>query len=377
MSLFPKSQFDKCVLVLCLLLAIFNTYSVIRARKYRSEYIANIMETNSEEGFRGPLPTVVNTNGVKKRESNKQDSNGDNNNESEEEEDTVSETELDRAKTYLKSLETLVNDAKKDYKMPGDAFDASPSQAFQNNENESNVGEVLDVAEGAAAMAAAGRSHNSQSSLDLHWSAQLLAKLQCLHSGGLGGIFLYHVRKAAGTTIREMMIDASSNWRIPFYESEGKSLNSQFLNENMLFVTSLREPVERVLSLYWYEHVGWYDGVLHETERCKTLAVWVDAWRDGSTWKNEFMAKNPKSVYVEIENYYVKALSGWVGPQPVAEADYERAVAVLNRFDIVFVTEWMKRDIQMGPLEAIFSMSVGNANIRTKPEKHEVRRQRF
>ena len=37
--------------------------------------------------------------------------------------------------------------------------------------------------------------------------------------------------------------------------------------------------------------MGWYDGILHETHRCKPLAAWVDAWRDGSDWKTAFMRK--------------------------------------------------------------------------------------
>ena len=39
--------------------------------------------------------------------------------------------------------------------------------------------------------------------------------------------------------------------------------------------------------------MGWYDGILHETQRCKPLATWVDAWLDGSPWKTAFMRKVP------------------------------------------------------------------------------------
>ena len=191
------------------------------------------------------------------------------------------------------------------------------------------------------------------------WSAQLLSKLHGLHSlSKLGGIFLYHMRKAAGTTIRDMLTDASVKWRIPFYESEGPTLNRRFLEEDLLLVTSLRNPIERILSLYWYEHVSWYDGVLHETQKCKSLDAWIEGWRDGSKWKTDFMLKNPSSVYVEVENYYVKALSGWVGPAPVGEKDYTAAISALNRFDIVLITEWINREDQMLAMNSIFSISV-------------------
>jgi hypothetical protein len=193
------------------------------------------------------------------------------------------------------------------------------------------------------------------------WASQLRYKLQCLH-GSLrsGGIFLYHMRKAAGTTIRDMLVGASRTWRIPFYETEGKSLNKGFLEENLILVTSLRDPIERIFSLYWYEHVGWFDGVLKQTNKCKSLKSWVDGWRDGSQWKNEFIIKNPGSVYVEIENYYVKALSGWIGPAPVGEAEYNIAIEVLDRFDIVFVTEWISQEAQRNAMSALFSIPIGS-----------------
>lgn len=180
-----------------------------------------------------------------------------------------------------------------------------------------------------------------------------------MNNGLLEGVFLYHIRKAAGTSVRDMLTEATLKWNIPLYETEGPSLNELFLNEHLLFVTSIRDPIERILSLYWYEHVGWYDGVLKETHKCKPLNIWIDAWRDGSTWKTEFMIKNPSSVYVEVENYYVKALSGWVGPTPVGEKDYLKAISVLNRFDIVVVTEWMKRIDQINALNLLFSTTPG------------------
>ena len=199
------------------------------------------------------------------------------------------------------------------------------------------------------------------------WASQLRYKLQCLHgSTGSDGIFLYHMRKAAGTTIRDMLVGASRKWSIPFYESEGISLNKRFLEENLILVTSLRDPIERIFSLYWYEHVGWYDGVLKETNRCKTLKSWVDGWKDGSQWKNEFILQNPGSVYVEIENYYVKALSGWTGPAPVGEAELKIAIEVLDKFDVVFVTEWIGQEAQRNAMSALFSIPIGSKDRKSE-----------
>jgi hypothetical protein len=44
-------------------------------------------------------------------------------------------------------------------------------------------------------------------------------------------------------------------------------------------VTTLRHPVDRVLSLYWYEHVGWWDGIQHDLTKLKPLNAWLEHWR--------------------------------------------------------------------------------------------------
>ena len=194
------------------------------------------------------------------------------------------------------------------------------------------------------------------------WRTQLLSKLTRIRKpSSLGGIFFYHMRKAAGTTVRDLLTAASDRWGTTFYESEGPSLNKVFLDQNLLLVTSLRDPIKRIYSLYWYEHVGWFDGVLHETEKCKSLMTWIEGWRDGSKWKDDFTLKNPGSVYIEVENYYVKALSGWTGPSPVGELEYNMAVSALDRFDIVFVTEWMDETDQKEAMNTLFSISPENA----------------
>lgn len=45
----------------------------------------------------------------------------------------------------------------------------------------------------------------------------------------------------------------------------------------VLTATSLRHPIARVMSLYWYEHVAWYNEVTHEMNKCKPLSEWVSS----------------------------------------------------------------------------------------------------
>ena len=184
------------------------------------------------------------------------------------------------------------------------------------------------------------------------WENKLRNKLLCCRQKKVA-IYLYHHRKAAGTTVRELLKQSAIKFDIPFYETEGISLSQDFTKlyiynhhkysgSSLLTVTSFRHPIERIVSLYWYEHVAWFDEVLHTPDKIQTFDHWVDAWSDGHTWKTQYMKKNPYTNYVEVENYYIKSLIGWNGES----IDYTRALTkakqVLEQFDIIFISEWLK-----------------------------------
>jgi hypothetical protein len=192
------------------------------------------------------------------------------------------------------------------------------------------------------------------------WLKKVSSKINCLKAHR-GFTFFYHTRKAGGTTIHDWLTDLSGQWHVQYLELEGKSLNPSLLDENgVLSITALRDPIERILSLYWYEHVAWWYEVKHEPHNCRTLAQWVSGWRDDSQWKTQFVRQNPGTVYVEVENYYVKSFIGWNGPEPIGQADLERAKEILaDHFDLILFTDDMTRD-DFGSflmLEAFFGAS--------------------
>jgi hypothetical protein len=187
---------------------------------------------------------------------------------------------------------------------------------------------------------------NKVSAEDSVWFEKVVLKMNCLTKLKQGTTFFYHTRKAGGTTIHDWLSILSSQWQVPYLELEGKSLNPLLLREQgVLSITSLRNPIDRILSLYWYEHVAWWYDVKHEPQNCRTLAQWVDGWRDGSPWKAHFVRQNPGTVYVEVQNYYVKSFIGWNGLAPIGEADLERAKNILSEdFDFVLMTDDMSSD---------------------------------
>ncbi|KAH8071720.1 protein kinase [Aureococcus anophagefferens] len=143
----------------------------------------------------------------------------------------------------------------------------------------------------------------------LAWRSRLERKRACV-SSGVGAFYLYHARKAAGTSLRAALQHAAKRSRVDYLETEGLSI-ARFLGlRSVITVVSLRDPVRRVLSMYWYEHVGWHDGVTHDHEAARARS-WADEWVEGSAWKREFEKKHPGNVYVEVENYFTKMLTGW------------------------------------------------------------------
>ena len=188
---------------------------------------------------------------------------------------------------------------------------------------------------GSGAAPAAGRREAA-------WGARLARKQRCL-AAGAGGFYLYHARKAAGTTLRAALQEAARRHRVAYWETEGLSIDPMFLGlRSIVTVVSVRDPIRRVLSMYWYEHVGWHDGILHDPAGLRTLRAWVDEWKDDSPWKRDFARRNPGNVYVEVQNYFTKALAGWNAAGAAAAIDaaaLSRARAALERFDAIFVVE--------------------------------------
>ena len=180
----------------------------------------------------------------------------------------------------------------------------------------------------------------------LAWRSRLERKRACV-SSGVGAFYLYHARKAAGTSLRAALQHAAKRSRVDYLETEGLSIDARFLGlRSVITVVSLRDPVRRVLSMYWYEHVGWHDGVTHDHSKLRTLRSWADEWVEGSAWKREFEKKHPGNVYIEVENYFTKMLTGWNRDgrgEALDGASLASAKAALDRFDFVFIVERGRR----------------------------------
>eukprot|EP01038_Epipyxis_sp_PR26KG_P004767 gene4767-6687_t len=188
------------------------------------------------------------------------------------------------------------------------------------------------------------------------WYNSLHLKLICTSHFHRSSFYFYHTRKAAGSSIKQIINDTARLYHVPWYESEGKVLNEGFLRRNnYLTVTTLRHPIDRIFSLYWYEHVSWFAINRKTPEKVSSMIDWIEAWLDSGSWKKSILEKNIDSVYIEIENYYVKMLSNWnVHKGSVTEKDFEIAKTNLEKFDLIFLHEMMNNTLQIGALHALF-----------------------
>lgn len=212
-----------------------------------------------------------------------------------------------------------------------------------------------DFARGNELMPVDKSSHVAATSPELfEWAMRFLGPSLCSHNHHRN-IFHLHMRKAAGTTIRNYLQSVVAKSRNGYFESEGTSISNQFNPlEGITSVVSLRHPVDRVLSMYWYEHVAWWSEIKRDMSKCSTMKNWLEAWRDGSSWKTKFILGNPGSTYVEVENYYVKTLSGWTGPERATESDLAVAKKALRSFDVVIISEWLKNESQSKFLKLVY-----------------------
>lgn len=242
------------------------------------------------------------------------------------------------------------------------------------------------------------------------WGARIAAKAACLRSRREGngtvdaGFVLFHTRKAAGTTVRAFLEQQCNGPYRPLstprgrgarrggggrggggassqclFESEGLALSAgarkllgspltRGIGGGVVSVTAVRHPVARAWSLYWYEHVGWWDGVKHELESVKPLGAWLDNWQDGSPWKQAFGKANPGSTYVEPSDYFVKCFGGWVGPGGATEAHLAAARQTLSSFDVVLITERLGDPAHLSPLRALLGTDLLAGPARIKQE---------
>ena len=133
---------------------------------------------------------------------------------------------------------------------------------------------------------------------------------ECLRKG-YGGIHFLHMRKAGGTTIEHALSGPSeaSGSPLKVWHSEGWTFNiSCFDSRSLVHVTSLRDPIERILGSYWSE--GRHPAA-SDIRHTSTLSDFDD--KSGGTGKQTGL----KALVSKFRSDYLPSLSS-----PISFKDY-------------------------------------------------------
>ena len=91
------------------------------------------------------------------------------------------------------------------------------------------------------------------------WKEKLFRKLVCLRMKK-ASIYMYHVRRAAGTTVRDVLHKVALRWGARYHETEGPVLNEKFLSlPGLLTITTLRLDIDQITVLYAIQYNHFYD----------------------------------------------------------------------------------------------------------------------
>jgi hypothetical protein len=197
---------------------------------------------------------------------------------------------------------------------------------------------------------------------------------QCVHAGQ-GGIYIKHFRKAGGTALKTAIFKEVCHRGIQAYSSELPFFNPETFEVmgTSIFITAMRNPVDRILSMYWFEG-RWprtcgknceNEKVKNDTTKVADLGDWVQAIYDQSSWRNlKYKRHNGCGQWVSVENYYIRQLLGvdMASSRSVAKTTkhgrgflnvtltrehLHRAKEILASFDLVLIQEQMSEPSAM------------------------------
>lgn len=209
----------------------------------------------------------------------------------------------------------------------------------------------------------------------------------CVRSGK-GGIYLKHFRKAGGTSVATITSKNACRRRkehaqnfIPIYSSELPYFNYTHSFDahapSMVFLTTLRNPIERIISLYWFE--GRWPRICGngcEGDRVKTnetavadFAEWIERVHNQEDYPDRRLGltyHNNCGQWQSVENYYIRQLLGvdrkmmkdrkltWhddcghFSNVTITRDHLEKAKRVLAAFDLVVDIEALGKDSELG-----------------------------
>jgi len=167
------------------------------------------------------------------------------------------------------------------------------------------------------------------------------------HSNRYDTIFFYHTRKSGGTTIRDWLKRVANKYDLQLIVKEGHVVRDEIFNNHTVYITILRDPIERSISSYWFE--GRWKQKCQGKCRTDDKALSLQEW-------TKFMGSRgtEKKVWRCASECYCR----WFGHEENIENktyNVENALNRLNRFDLVLQTERMQDDDYLTSLQRLMN----------------------
>jgi hypothetical protein len=178
-------------------------------------------------------------------------------------------------------------------------------------------------------------------------------------------IYFYHVRKAGGTMLRKYLKKVALTHNIHLQIEENKYAREEVgSHPGTMYVTNLRDPVERSISHFKYE--GRWDCrqmIKNATNYIPTLqnAMPLEKWNQTGGFVPS-PCDEPFSFDQCAVNCYIQSFSGQGCSLDDWKTQYELAQERLFRFNLIFVYERFKDPNYVKSIEQFFGAEEGSFN---------------
>jgi hypothetical protein len=186
-------------------------------------------------------------------------------------------------------------------------------------------------------------------------------------------IFMIHMRKAGGTTVKSYLREVAAKYNLQFQDFEGRLPPTPFeIDDTTLLVTHIREPSFRVLSHYKYE-MRWNckfltNKSLHFQPSDNNTRISLESFVERVN-KPTVSGPNKGLLWECSHNCYAKWATGLCWKEPKFDKSEKcwslgqskgnllsLARNVLFSYDLVIVIEWLKNPTYVKYLETFFGL---------------------
>lgn len=205
-----------------------------------------------------------------------------------------------------------------------------------------------------------------------------------------GAVYVKHNRKAGGSSLYGVLQRAVCPYN-PVYSSELPFFNTTHsfsaLPNSTVWLTTLRHPIDRILSLYYFEG-RWprtcdmkceLTKIKDDTTKVADLGEWVESvYHQTNKAKFKLLPTSGCGQWQSVENYYIRQLigvdrgrNGEFLNHTLTREDLHRAKEVLASFDLVLIQERFSGSQHDPEMIQMFRTITGAPVITSMPHSRE------